>query len=321
MPNHILLLGAGFSRNWGGWLASEAFEYLLGSPGIAEDDGLRGLLWRHKDRGGFEAALAELQSSYLHTRNKAEKDRLARFQAAVSRMFADMNTAINKIVNFEPRQPPQVGRGIIDFLSRFDVIFTLNQDLLLERHYVPFIRMGPPRNWSGVTFPGLVSANEHDPMNFLANQWKPGPIGSISKSSQPIYKLHGSSNWIDDSGDQLLIMGANKLAAIKSHAILKSYQDIFAQSLATSDAKLMVIGYSFTDGHIDALIRDAASKGLRLFIIDPLGTDVVNKTRDAMIKARDSLEDSIIGASRRSLRETFGSDDIEHAKVLRFFST
>jgi hypothetical protein len=28
--SRILLAGAGFSRNWGGWLADEAFEYLLG---------------------------------------------------------------------------------------------------------------------------------------------------------------------------------------------------------------------------------------------------------------------------------------------------
>ena len=28
MPN-LLLIGAGFSRNWGGWLATEAFEHLL----------------------------------------------------------------------------------------------------------------------------------------------------------------------------------------------------------------------------------------------------------------------------------------------------
>lgn len=28
--NFLLLLGAGFSRNWGGWLADEAFEYLIG---------------------------------------------------------------------------------------------------------------------------------------------------------------------------------------------------------------------------------------------------------------------------------------------------
>ncbi len=33
----ILLLGAGFSRNWGGWPASEAFEYLLGCPQVDED--------------------------------------------------------------------------------------------------------------------------------------------------------------------------------------------------------------------------------------------------------------------------------------------
>ena len=35
MP-HQLLTGAGFSRNWGGWLANEAFEYLLGVPEVDE---------------------------------------------------------------------------------------------------------------------------------------------------------------------------------------------------------------------------------------------------------------------------------------------
>ena len=53
MP-HILLLGAGFSRNWGGWLADEAFEYLIGCPQV--DDDIRTLLWTHKRSGGFEGA-------------------------------------------------------------------------------------------------------------------------------------------------------------------------------------------------------------------------------------------------------------------------
>ena len=35
MPHH-LLTGAGFTRNWGGWLANEAFEYLLGAPDVDE---------------------------------------------------------------------------------------------------------------------------------------------------------------------------------------------------------------------------------------------------------------------------------------------
>ena len=35
----VLLTGAGFSRNWGGWLAIEAFEYLLGCPEWTETSG------------------------------------------------------------------------------------------------------------------------------------------------------------------------------------------------------------------------------------------------------------------------------------------
>jgi hypothetical protein len=30
----ILLTGAGFSRNWGGWLAAEVFEYLIGQDDL-----------------------------------------------------------------------------------------------------------------------------------------------------------------------------------------------------------------------------------------------------------------------------------------------
>jgi hypothetical protein len=54
---HILLLGAGFSRNWGGWLADEVSDYLMSHPRI--DDGLRELLQRYKGKGGFEAAVDE----------------------------------------------------------------------------------------------------------------------------------------------------------------------------------------------------------------------------------------------------------------------
>ena len=53
-----LLLGAGFSRNWGGWLAAEADEYLLGHPKI--DKPVRDILWKYRRKGGFEAALGHL---------------------------------------------------------------------------------------------------------------------------------------------------------------------------------------------------------------------------------------------------------------------
>jgi hypothetical protein len=71
---HYLLIGAGFTRNWGGWLASEVFEYLLGDPAVIGNPELRRLLWQHQTKGGFEAALDELQrgSTQAAKRNEAE---------------------------------------------------------------------------------------------------------------------------------------------------------------------------------------------------------------------------------------------------------
>jgi hypothetical protein len=84
--SHILLLGAGFSRNWGGWLSAEAFEYLLGCPEISRNPHLRAVLWRNQPIGGFENALAEIQADFK--RNPRENTvHLHDIQNAVTRMF------------------------------------------------------------------------------------------------------------------------------------------------------------------------------------------------------------------------------------------
>jgi hypothetical protein len=58
----FLLTGAGFSRNWGGWLADEAFEYLLGCAELLPHH--RNLLWKYRGKGGFESVLQELRDDY-----------------------------------------------------------------------------------------------------------------------------------------------------------------------------------------------------------------------------------------------------------------
>ena len=88
---HILLLGAGFSHNWDGWLADEVYDYLIGTPEVKNDNALRGLLSQHQmSGGGFEAALGSLQVSY--TQNAAaNQESLRKLQTAIQRMFDDMN--------------------------------------------------------------------------------------------------------------------------------------------------------------------------------------------------------------------------------------
>jgi hypothetical protein len=90
---HILLTGAGFSRNWGGSLANEAFEYLLGCPEV--DVYLRDRLWKSKkSRGGFEDTLAELQIECATTAAAQATQALVNLEAAIAGMFNQMNSGL-----------------------------------------------------------------------------------------------------------------------------------------------------------------------------------------------------------------------------------
>jgi hypothetical protein len=322
------LTGAGFSRNWGGWLANEAFEYLIGSPEI--DDNIRHLLWTHKSRrGGFEEALAELQQQYNLRKDERTKKPLDDLQEAIVGMFNYMNLAFDGI-EFEPQNNMEflIGR----FLTRFDAIFTLNQDLLLERHYLNGnIALTQPRKWNGCHLPGIKpfnpSAQGFDPTPAPARMQTIDDPANFKEQPgmQPYYKLHGSTNWIGGDGGQrrLLIMGGNKAVEIIQYPLLAWYHKQFDEYLARS-TRLMIIGYSFGDGHINNAIIKAAAKGtLRLFIIDPQGVDILNKQDPRHIQYETDLmglNPYIIGASRRPLLTTFASDRVEYGRLTRFFT-
>jgi hypothetical protein len=85
--------------------------------------------------------------------------------------------------------------------------------------------------------------------------------------------------------------------------------------LARPSARLMVIGYSFSDTHINDAIVDGIAAGLKLFVIDPFALKALQN--DPRIgKARSAL----IGYSDRSLKTTFGGDRYAHNQVSRFFA-
>ena len=131
----ILLTGAGFSRNWGGWLADEAFEYLLGCAEVTPF--IRHQLWLSKGRGlGFEDTLREIRELHAAQQDNAHKLELKSFEAMLEGMFHTMAIGFTS-GEFEPGQNPSMlgpqPHPIRDFLCRFDAIFTLNQDTLLER--------------------------------------------------------------------------------------------------------------------------------------------------------------------------------------------
>jgi SIR2-like domain len=320
-PQTLILLGAGFSRNWGGWLAAEVDEYLLGHPSI--DRPVRDVLWHHRGKGGFEGALGELQQG-----DPADK-RLASLQSALMQMFRDMDEGF---VNIDFNFNSHLKDAISTFLSRFDAIFSLNQDLLLERHYLERPQPNVANHWdnSAPTIPcvtPILSNNLDMSADILVTQES---SFSIAPGRQPYFKLHGSQNWRRALGgsSEMLIMGGNKPGLIDKFPLLKWYREEFRRRLTVPESKLLVIGYSFGDDHINQTLKLAVSEAnLRVFIVDPQGVNVLDKNyrhvgTSSIYQPGELLQgiwSNIIGSSRRTLREIFITDRVEYNKLMRFF--
>ena len=328
--NYILLTGAGFSRNWGGWLASEAFEYLLGCQEILGNQYLQDRLWRNLPTGGFENALAEVQANFKKN-PQSNTQNLLDMQRAVTKMFNDMNRGYfdNNVFEFQHA----IERMVKTFLTKFDAIFTLNQDLLLEHYYINHdVSLISNNKWVGSELPGMQpipNANVSNQDVWAKSKWMPDISGNFQLNSrfQPYFKLHGSSNWQEKSEQPMLIMGGNKIRDINLHPVLRWYYEQFEGRLSAPNTRLMIIGYGFRDEHINTVIMNAVNQyGLKMFIVAPEGGDLarkINPTNAAAIRVPTAIEETfehgLIGASRRSLSETFGSDTIEFNKVMRFF--
>ena len=312
---HVVLLGAGFSRNWGGWLAPEVLGELLNRL-----SGDRDIYLRLRRTRNFEETLADLQAEARTQQTPAARARLEAFERAVQATFAEMNSVF---ADFPGWGLSNDARDSIDaFMARFDTIYTLNQDLLLELHYRN--ELVGQRRWTGVSYPGM-----RPPANWpqlradekLAQTWQPSGDFQIADHSQPIFKLHGSSNWHDPQGNRLMVMGGAKLQAIDQHPVLRSYFDHFSARLREGNTKLMAIGYSFFDTHINDLIVDAATNhGLKLHLVNPAGLEVFRRYPANAIQGPNPLNDiPLIGITVRTLREAFSGDKLSQKSLLHFF--
>jgi hypothetical protein len=310
---HLLLTGAGFTHNWGGWLAKEVEGDLFDR--VAADAGTQAVL---QQSTGFEFALETLRRESERNIPGAQ-GRYELLQKAVADSFRDMNLVLaTRAFNFSTDRAFSVN----GFLSQFDAIFTLNLDLLLELQYDPSLET--PGRWAGFNFPGIggVSARSGfriDRVDQKRRVFGPAPP---EKNLQPVYKLHGSTDWSDDSGD-LFVVGGGKESYIDSKPILKHYLDEFQRALSTPKARLMVIGYGFLDAHINRVLEESwnINPTLSIFYVDPRGRDAIYAgVPRALPQWTPPLGHiTCIGESRRFLSATFAGDALEFKKLKRFF--
>lgn len=132
--------------------------------------------------------------------NAAEGSPLRRMEAAIRAMFDAMNRGFFRTgFELEFMRPPETGaNSVAGFLARFDAIFTLNQDLLLEIGYCqsagPIPQALNPR-WSGLEFPGMQTRVQPTPLS-PAGAWvgsrcpTPG-VQSVAASRRPFNCIFG----------------------------------------------------------------------------------------------------------------------------------
>lgn len=312
-----LLSGAGFSRNWGGILAPEMFNQLIGSSLI--DDELRRILWRDRS---FEDVLAALPFAG----DEEGKRRHKLLLSEIVGVFNGMSQSFQRR-EFEFRQPPDTRYSVASFLARFDALFTLNQDTLLEQKYLPFVS----GKWAQTDTPGMKHLSSFVPSGALRDRYavkEPNPSSfQISPGIQPYLKLHGSCNWVDGTaGERILIMGGQKSVRIDQFPVLSWYHQEFRTRLRQPGAKLMVIGYSFGDAHINEAILDAIKQGpLKIFLVDKEGDKVLDKRNHKVTilmppdELMELVQSRLIGISTRPLDTTFIDDTVEHDNLIRFF--
>src|SRR5262249_48869211 len=154
---------------------------------------------------------------------------------ALAGMFNEMNLGLKKAI-FEPNG--DIALMVRTFLHRFDALFTLNQDLLFEYHYLDEnLSLSHSRRWAGGEVPGVKPLNPSaasfdptTPMRATMHTIGDEPF-QVSPSFQPYFKLHGSSNFVVDGAGRVLVLGGNKVGAINRFPLLQWYHAKFVEYL------------------------------------------------------------------------------------------
>jgi len=260
----ILLTGAGFSYDFGGFLRKEMWEKIFNSRLLKENFPSINELANKVLDYDYESIYSGVHDLFT----QKEKD-------AIDNVFLKVYKELDESIRGLFRRD-NVPRDVKELIQRFskrwgggEYFFTLNQDLLIERLFFHEIHI-----------PGFNAANrislirDKEFSDEYIYEVPNDPLKQETPKAAPLklhyIKLHGSFNWRDSDKHTKMVIGKNKLSQTASEPLLDFYFSIFKKELSQKSVRLLVIGYSFLDEHINEVI---ARSDIELHIIDPLGFD------------------------------------------------
>lgn len=310
--NLILLTGAGFTHNFGGFLAREMWSKIFNNPLIQVDSEIRDLLLQDFD---FESVYFSVLAGSRYT-----DDSKMALRQAIEKAYKDLDDTVKNWV-FNDGNPTALntyGLGeLLGFISQRGSdkgwLFTLNQDLYMERKNgyrspgAPFGHAVDGAEGGSVKLIGL-------PDEALMEKVK-------TELNNPSYiKLHGSYGWVSSRGGTQMIIGKNKIDDINQEPLLKWYSELFQNLIYEGDKKLLIIGYGFGDDHInDVLLKGVQDHNLSLYVINPTDPEAFKNRLEGRPAHSGSYEvskyfkiwDGVKGYFPYSLRQIYPPDQSE----------
>jgi len=286
----ILLTGAGFSANFGGYLAEEMWSIIFNHPEVQKHPAVREFMLSPIGKYNYESIYHKVvreQGSYRlsGTFEPWDKHDIAAMKIAMSDAYKKLDRImvtenmrtyrkddlilLNKFINRFSRD-----------LSEINFFFTLNQDLFIERYHsqsstdskqvvLPGFKKRVPE--ISDSFKGEREFNDSDFVKTPDDEELVMTTPTeFDRSCHHYVKLHGSFNWQAPDGSGAMIIGHEKEEQIKNEPILSWYFQIFEEVLSQAGMKLMVIGYGFRDDHVNKIIKNAITNyGVKLYVISP----------------------------------------------------
>jgi|SRR3989344_1362995 len=305
----ILLTGAGFTKNFNGFLGKDMWSMIFNDYRIQNCPKIKNLLLENFD---FEAVYSEVVNGKGFDDNEKQI-----MKTVIEEVYKKLDDAVRGWV-FNTENPTALNiYGLGDLLNLFNgngeergLFFTLNQDLLMERQK-NYFAAGSPRFAHDFYFP---NGREFQSSFFVKLPAENADLllkKDIQSHNGLVYiKLHGSYGWRSADGSNQMVIGKNKEVNIEMEPLLKCYFDLFKEVIADGSKKLLIIGYGFRDMHINKILAEGVEKfGLKIYVITTASPEDfrANFERDGHYYALPIMN-GLCGYFPYTLREIFPPD-------------
>ena len=269
---NVLFTGAGFTKNFGGFLAKEMWSKIFNDPHVQSYPRIKELLINDFD---YESIYHRILNGNYY---EDEKNVIS---ASILEAYRSLDNICREWLFGNDAPNPVNIYGVNKLIERFSdgtnkkgFFFTLNQDLFVERHFssinsgliLPGVKKIPDAHKTIIKLPlenqDFIKLPTDSELNGSANKFYSGTIHYV--------KLHGSYGWISSSGINRYVIGKDKEDQIAAEPLLSWYFNIFKNVLSNPNRNLLIIGYGFRDVHVNEIFANSVKDfDLKLFVISP----------------------------------------------------